>query len=86
MTRRQGEARFCGVAEAAKVLGVSRMTLYRMIEGGGFPAVRMRSRILIPLVVLERLENEAIQRSTVVDAEEVGCVEDSPVVMPQPRS
>lgn len=56
--------RFCAVRHAAKVLGVSRMTIYRLIEDGQFPAVRIRSRLVVPIAVLDQLEEEAIQRFT----------------------
>ena len=43
------------VNEAAQRLGVGPMTLYREIAEGKLPAIRMRDRILVPKVVLERL-------------------------------
>ncbi len=48
------------VPEAARRLGVSPMTLYREIAAGKLPAIRMRDRVLIPRLVLERLVEEAI--------------------------
>ena len=48
------------VPEAARRLDVSPMTLYREIAAGKLPAIRMRDRVLIPRLVLERLVEEAI--------------------------
>ena len=52
------------VAEAAERLGVGSMTLYREIAAGKLPAIRIRDRILVPKVVLDRLVEEAISRAT----------------------
>jgi excisionase family DNA binding protein len=43
------------VPEAARRLGVSPMTLYREIAAGRLAAIRIRDRLLIPRIVLERL-------------------------------
>ena len=51
------------VTEAAERLGVGPMTLYREIAEGNLPAIRIRDRILVPKVVLERLVVEAISRT-----------------------
>ena len=51
------------VAEAAQRLGVGPMTLYREIAEGKLPAIRIRDRVLVPKVVLERLIEEAISRA-----------------------
>jgi excisionase family DNA binding protein len=48
------------VAEAARRLDVSPMTLYREIAAGRLAAIRIRDRLLIPRIVLERLVDEAI--------------------------
>lgn len=48
------------VAEAASVLGVSRPTLYRILERPDFPKVRVGSRIVIPRnLFISWLEKEA---------------------------
>ena len=49
------------VAEAARRLDVSRMTLYREIAAGRLAAIRIRDRLLIPRTVLERLVEDAIE-------------------------
>jgi excisionase family DNA binding protein len=51
------------VTEAAQRLGVGPMTLYREIAEGKLPAIRIRDRLLVPKVVLERLVEEAISRA-----------------------
>jgi excisionase family DNA binding protein len=48
------------VAEAARRLDVSPMTLYREIAAGRLAAIRIRDRLLIPRIVLERLVDDAI--------------------------
>ena len=58
---------FYTVAEAASVLRVDRATLYRAIREDAFPAVRVRSRYVIPAVAVERLAADA--------AESGGCVD-----------
>jgi len=48
------------VAEAARRLDVSPMTLYREIAAGRLAAIRIRDRLLIPRVVLQRLVDDAV--------------------------
>jgi excisionase family DNA binding protein len=48
------------VAEAARRLDVSRMTLYREIAAGRLAAIRIRDRLVIPRTALERLVEDAI--------------------------
>jgi hypothetical protein len=40
------------------------MTLYREIAAGRLAAIRIRDRLLIPRIVLERLVDEAIDAAT----------------------
>lgn len=40
------------ISEAARLLGVSRVTLYRATENGSLPCHRIQSRILIPAAVV----------------------------------
>ena len=47
------ERRTISVAETAIVLGVSRPTVYKMIQDGGFQAVKLRRRTVIPIVELD---------------------------------
>ncbi|MGH3694267.1 MAG: helix-turn-helix domain-containing protein [Pseudonocardiaceae bacterium] len=58
---------FYTVPEAARILRVTPATLYRAIREDAFPAVRIRTRYVIPAVALEKLMTEA--------AESGGCVD-----------
>lgn len=62
--------RFYTVHEAAGILGISAMTLYRSIAANEFPAVRVRNRIVIPARALAEMEAAAITTRSVVDAAE----------------
>ena len=52
---------FYTVAEAADVLRVDKATIYRAIREDAFPAVRVRSRYVIPVAALERLAAVAVE-------------------------
>jgi excisionase family DNA binding protein len=58
---------FYTVAEAARLLRVNRATIYRAIREDAFPAVRVRSRYVVPAVAVERMAADA--------AESGGCVD-----------
>ena len=58
---------FYTVAEAARLLRVDRATLYRAIRDDAFPAVRVRSRYVIPAVAVERLAADAVESGGCVD-------------------
>jgi len=60
--------RFLSVSQAARLIGVSTMTLYRAIAAGEFPAVRIRDRLIVPLAALQAMADTAIADQTVVDA------------------
>jgi excisionase family DNA binding protein len=49
------EPRFHSVAEAARILGVSEMTVYRAIRIGQFPAVQLMGRLIIPKRVIDEI-------------------------------
>ncbi len=60
------------VPEAAALLSISQEYLYRLIQAGGFPAVRMRlggqqGRYVVPARAVEKLLDDA--------AADVGCVD-----------
>ena len=65
---RTGERRWLSVAELARELGISQMTLYRAIAGGEFPAVRIGRRLVVPARVLEDMAAAALTTATTVDA------------------
>lgn len=58
---------FYTVAETARLLRVNAMTIYRAISEDAFPAIRVRSRYVIPAVALERLVAEATETGGCVD-------------------
>ncbi len=58
---------FYTVREAARILRVDPATLYRAIREDAFPAVRVRTRYVVPAAALHQLVTEA--------AESGGCVD-----------
>lgn len=60
--------RFYSVAEVACMFGMSKMTMYRAIAAGEFPAVRVRGRLTIPAKAVDGMVEAAIAQQTVVDA------------------
>ena len=63
-----GAPRFYSVAQAACMLGMSPMTLYRAISDGQFPAVRIRGRLIVPAKAIEAMADMAVDEQTVIDA------------------
>jgi len=55
------------IDEAAAMLGVSYMTLWRAIRENQFPGVRLRDRILVPLKAVDLLLDSAIQSGELID-------------------
>jgi excisionase family DNA binding protein len=66
-TKGAGGPAFYTVPEAARVLRVTPATIYRAIREDAFPAVRIRTRYVIPASAVDRLAAEA--------AESGGCVD-----------
>jgi excisionase family DNA binding protein len=62
--------RFYTVPEAARILRVSAMTLYRSIAANEFPAVRIRTRLLVPATLVDGMVDAAMERGGVVDVSE----------------
>lgn len=60
--------RFLSVPAAAALLGVSDVTLYRAIQAGAFPAIKIRGRYIIPSSALDAMEAETISTGRLVDA------------------
>lgn len=58
---------FYTVREAARILRVAPSTLYRAIREGDFPAVRLRTRYVVPAAALDRLVREAAETGGLVD-------------------
>lgn len=48
--------RLClSVTEAAKMLGISRGLAYELVNSGQLPVIRLKRRLLVPKVALERM-------------------------------
>ncbi|MGH3979574.1 MAG: helix-turn-helix domain-containing protein [Pseudonocardiaceae bacterium] len=60
-------ATFYTVAETARLLRVDAATIYRAIREDAFPAIRVRTRYVIPAAAVEQLAARA--------AESGGCVD-----------
>ena len=61
-------APFLAVAEVARLCRVSKMTLYRAIAAGRFPAVRIEGRLIVPAQVVEAMVQAALAGNTTIDA------------------
>ncbi len=59
---------FYSVAQVARMLGTSPVTLYRAIAAGEFPAVRIRGRLIVPAKAVDAMADVATAEQTVVDA------------------
>ena len=55
------------VHEAARILRVDATTIYRSIRAGSFPAIRIRSRYVIPSAALREVAAKAVSSGTCVD-------------------
>lgn len=60
-------ATFYTVAETAALLRVDTATIYRAIREDAFPAIRVRSRYVIPAAAVEQLAAQAVQTGGCVD-------------------
>jgi excisionase family DNA binding protein len=58
---------FLTVHEAAEILRVDAATIYRSIRAGSFPAVRIRSRYVIPAAAIRELATTAVDDGTCVE-------------------
>ncbi len=56
------------IAELATELGMSQMTLYRVIAAGEFPAVRIGRRLVVPARVLDEMGAAALASGSTVTA------------------
>lgn len=65
---KEGPPEFYSVAQTARMFGMSSMTLYRAIASGGFPAVRIRGRLIVPACAVREMVKAATAAQTVVDA------------------
>lgn len=60
--------RFYSVHRAARILGVSPMTVYRAINEGAFPAIRVRNRFAVPAKAIDEMEAAALEKRSVVNS------------------
>lgn len=58
---------FYTVSEAAAILRVNRATIYRAIRENAFPAVRIRTRFVIPARAVDELARRAAESGEVID-------------------
>ncbi|MBJ7603122.1 MAG: helix-turn-helix domain-containing protein [Candidatus Dormibacteraeota bacterium] len=68
-----GSPAFYTVPEAARVLRVTPATIYRAIRDDAFPAVRIRTRYVIPAAAVERLAAEAAESGGCVDVAQMAA-------------
>jgi excisionase family DNA binding protein len=59
---------FYSVTQAASLIGLSSMSLYRAIREGTFPAVRIRGRLFVPAKAIEAMIEAAVSSGSVVDS------------------
>ena len=56
----RGRPRFLKVEEAAELLRLCDMTVYRAIRAGQFPAVKIRGRYVVPASAIDAMEAAAL--------------------------
>lgn len=66
--RRVHESRFYSVGEVAAIFGLSSMTIYRAIQDGELPGLKLRGRVIVPVHALEAMLAVASADGPVVDA------------------
>lgn len=66
----RGTPRFLSVSAAARLLGMSDVTLYRAIHADQFPAIKIRGRYVIPGGALDAMEGHALRTGSVVESAE----------------
>ncbi|SEQ63060.1 DNA binding domain-containing protein, excisionase family [Lentzea xinjiangensis] len=64
---------FYTVTEAAQILRVDAATIYRAIREDAFPAVRVRTRYVVPARAVEELARQAAESSGVVDVAQMAA-------------
>ena len=69
-----GPPAFYTVREAARILRVDPATLYRAIRDDAFPAVRVRTRYVVPAAALHRLVRQAAESGGCVDVARLAAV------------
>ncbi len=72
-TKGAGGPAFYTVAEAARVLRVTPATIYRAIRDDAFPAVRIRTRYVVPAAAVDALAAEAAESGGCVDVAQMAA-------------
>lgn len=62
-----GRPTFYTVGEAARIMRCNPRTLYRAIRENAFPAVRVRTRYVVPAAAVDKLAAEAVDLGGCVD-------------------
>ncbi|ONI77083.1 DNA-binding protein [Actinosynnema sp. ALI-1.44] len=68
-----GPPAFYTVREAARILRVGAATLYRAIREDAFPAVRLRTRYVVPAVAIDCLLAEVAESGGCVDVAQLAA-------------
>jgi excisionase family DNA binding protein len=68
-----GPPAFYTVREAARILRVGPATLYRAIRDDAFPAVRLRTRYVVPAVVLDKLVADVAESGGCIDVAQMAA-------------
>jgi excisionase family DNA binding protein len=71
--RSAGSPAFYTVSEAARVLRVTPATIYRAIREDAFPAVRIRTRYVIPASAVDQLAATATESGGCVDVAQIAA-------------
>jgi excisionase family DNA binding protein len=71
--RSAGSPAFYTVPEAARMLRVTPATIYRAIREDAFPAVRIRTRYVIPASAVDQLAAEAAESGGCVDVAQIAA-------------
>jgi excisionase family DNA binding protein len=64
---------FYTVREAANILRCNKNTLYRAIHEDAFPAVKIRSRYIVPARAVDEMVRRAAEGGTCVDVAEMAA-------------
>jgi excisionase family DNA binding protein len=62
--------KFYSVTEAAGLIGLSSVSLYRAIRADRFPAVRICGRLFVPAKAIDAIVEAAVASGRVVDVSE----------------
>lgn len=72
-TSNAGRPAFYTVAEAAVILRCDAATIYRAIRDDAFPAVRLRTRYVVPAAAVDQLVAQATETNGCVDVAQLAA-------------